>query len=396
MIFTIFKKELKDTLRDRRTLMMMIVIPVLLFPVILSVFMKFSSSLSEDAATKALKIGYIGDVNNSILSSIENLPKEYGIKEFIKYTDSLELKKAVKNDSVQVGVVTNATVDNDLKANKEIKVDFYVDRTEVGIYERVDIIAEVITVQQRNIKMQKLALKKGDISPVNHEVHNVASNMEMIGKLAGGMLPYIFIAFAFLGCMYPAIDLFTGEKERGTMETLLTTPVPRWKILIGKMGVVVCSGLLASTCALLGLYFAIEVLHVVDNPMILEVIHNILSVKLIVMLYGLLLPMVIFFAGIMIPIAIYAKAFKEAQSIITPLNFVVIMPAMVGFFPGVELNAITSCMPIVNVVLATKELIAGTLNPFYLIISFVVMTGLAAIAVFVSYRKFDSETNVIA
>ena len=64
----------------------------------------------------------------------------------------------------------------------------------------------------------------------------------------------------------------------------------------------------------------------------------------------------------MIPVAVYAKSFKEAQSIITPIEYRYVLPAMVGFFPGIELNAVTASIPVVNVVLATKELIAGTLD----------------------------------
>ena len=97
----------------------------------------------------------------------------------------------------------------------------------------------------------------------------------------------------------------------------------------------------------------------------------------------------------MIPIAVYAKSFKEAQSIITPLNIVMVLPAMVGFFPGVELNLVTACIPVVNIVLATKELIAGTLDFSLVALSFSVMFVLATLAVFVSYKRFDKETNVV-
>ncbi|MFN6077506.1 MAG: ABC transporter permease, partial [Fluviicola sp.] len=84
------------------------------------------------------------------------------------------------------------------------------------------------------------------------------------------------------------------------------------------------------------------------------------------------------------------------QSTIAPMNILVVLPAMVGFFPGIELNEITAMIPIVNIVLATKELIAGTLEWYLVFISFAVMLTLAAIAVTLSYRKFESETNVIA
>jgi sodium transport system permease protein len=106
----------------------------------------------------------------------------------------------------------------------------------------------------------------------------------MFGKFAGGILPYFFIAFGFMGCMYPAIDLFTGEKERGTLETLLTTPVKRWKILIGKMLVVVTSGLMASTFSLIGLFLSIESLDPQKAPEIIAIVDDILSPAFILML----------------------------------------------------------------------------------------------------------------
>ena len=123
---------------------------------------------------------------------------------------------------------------------------------------------------------------------------------------------------------------------------------------------------------------------------------EILSVPFILTLFLLLFPLTIFFAGVMIPIAVYAKTFKEAQSIITPLNIVMVLPAMVGFFPGIELNTLTACIPVVNVVLSTKELIAGTLEWGYLLLSFGVMLCLATFSVFVSYRQYGKESNVVA
>ena len=195
--------------------------------------------------------------------------------------------------------------------------------------------------------------------------------------------------------MYPAIDLFTGEKERGTIETLLTTPIARWKILVGKMSVVVISGLLAASLSLLGLYISIRGLNLIEDPALLGIINSILSFKFITVLFLLQVPLTIFFAGLLIPIAIHAKSFKEAQSIITPLNFVVILPAMIGFLPQIELNATTALIPIVNIVLATKELIAGTLNYMHLLLSAVVMCLIAAAAVFISYKQFEKENNVL-
>ena len=395
MIFTIFKKELKDTLRDRRTLIMMLVIPVLIFPIILNVFVGISESFSEKAAKKTVKIGWIDSSDGYMKERIEALPKEFGKKEIRSYSDSTDLKEAIKNDSIQIGVIIDPAIDQSMKDKSPAKVTVFYNATDLGMMNRAEAYMEAIENIAKQERYIELDLKESELRPLEIAYSNVASDEEMIGKLAGGILPYIFIAFGFLGCMYPAIDLFTGEKERGTIETLLTTPVARWQLLFGKMGVVVLSGLMAASFALLGLFLSIEVFDIVKDPKLLEVIHSVLNAKFVIMLYSLLFPLTVFFAGVMIPVAVYAKSFKEAQSIITPLNIVMVLPAMIGFFPGVELNAVTASIPVVNVVLATKELMAGTLDTGLLLLSFVVMITLAVGAVFVSYKRFDKETNII-
>lgn len=396
MIFTVFKKELRDTLRDRRTVMMMIVIPTLVFPLIMSVFMSISASFQKEAAEKKVKIGLVSNQVGSLEADLLKVPETLGKREFIPFTDTLSLIKAIRSDSIQVGIFIPNNAEQLKKEMKPISVVVFHDGTDLGMKDRADAYLSYIQENWKKQRYSELKIDEAKITPFVMAYSNVASSKEMIGKLAGGFLPYLFIAFGFMGCMFPAIDLFTGEKERSTIETLLTTPVPRWKILFGKMGVVVLSGLLAASFNLFGIYLSIEVLDIVKDPVVLQAIKDILSPTFIVMLYALLCPLIIFFAGIMIPIAVRAKSFKEAQSIISPLNLLIILPAMVGFFPGVELNEVTALIPVVNIVLATKELIAGTLEWHLVAMAFGVMVLLATVAIMLSYRKFENENNVIS
>lgn len=395
MIARIFRKELLDTLRDRRTLITMLVIPILIFPVIMNVFMGISASFQKEAAEKKLKIGYVGSADNYFKDKLIGLPESFGKKEVIVYADTATMIQDVSADSLQMGLYFPDNFNASLKHRKPAEVNVFFNATEVGMKNRAEIYVNEIKNMAQEERYLEMKLNSEELRPFNVKYQNTASSKEMMGKLAGGILPYIFIAFGFIGCMYPAIDLFTGEKERGTIETILTTPVARWQILFGKMGVVVLSGLLASTFALIGLYLSIEVFDLVDDPKILKIVDGILDAKFIALLFALLIPLTIFFAGIMIPLTVYAKSFKEAQSIITPLNIIAILPAMVGFFPGIELNVMTACIPVVNVVLATKELIAGTLDMGLLGLSFFVMISIALISVFISYRQFGKETNVV-
>lgn len=385
----IIKKEITEILRDKRTLMTMIVIPILLFPVILSVMVKTTKHFSDEANNKKLTVVVdVKDLEHPIVEHLIQLASEDSLLDLRPVVDFSKTKELIQQDSIQAAVYI-------AEENEPIQAVVWHDGTKVDLVGRITGLVEKAKQLSVNKQLEMFDIKPEDVSGFEYQMMSTASVQETVGKLAGGFLPYIFIAFAFLGCMYPAIDLFTGEKERGTIETLLTAPIARWQILFAKMSVVVLSGLLAAILSLVGLYISMSGLNIIEDPTLLTVVKSILTPKFIATLFVLQIPLTIFISGVLIPLAIYAKSFKEAQSIITPLNIVVILPAVIGFLPGIELNSTTAMIPIVNIVLATKELAAGTLDYMYLTISALIMCSIAAIAVFVSYKQFEKETNVL-
>ncbi len=397
MIFKIFKKELKETLRDKRTLIMMLVIPILIFPLILNVVVGVSSSFEESAENKTLKIGILGEPDDYLAIKLNEIPNALGPKTLTPYHgDSLKMKADLREEKLDIIFIYDSKFSEKLDKMEPTKLICSFDKTNIGYEQRAQKYVQYIEAEERLKRYQTLNIDEQQITPFEIAFENSASNQKMIGELVGGFLPYIFIAFGFMGCMYPAIDLFTGEKERGTIETLLTTPVSRWKFLIGKMLVIILSGLMASFFALLGLFLSINFMDIIPDPEIMNVVNQILSIGFVLKLFLLLLPLTVFFAGIMIPIAVYTKTFKEAQSIIAPLNIIVLLPAMAGLFPGIELNVQTALIPILNIVLTTKGLIGGTIDYSLLILSFSVMVVLAGIAVAVSFKQFGKETNILS
>ncbi len=395
MIFTIFKKELIDTLRDKRTMRTMLLIPLLVFPIMLTLFVNVSSSFEKKASEEKIILGVWGDRSGKYWKQLDQMPKGLGEMATRSFEDTAKLKRAIENGEIQLGLIIPKNEDVLLRNKVSIPLTWLFDASEMGRQERAESYMKVMSDNAESVRLKELGVDAEKLHPLVPVYQNCASDKKMIGQLAGGILPYIFIAFGFIGCMYPAIDLFTGEKERGTIETLLTTPVSRWQILVGKMMVIVTSGMLAASCALLGLFVSIEFLDIVHNKEILDIVHGILTPMFILSMFSLLLPLVVFFAGVMIPIAVYAKSFKEAQSIITPLNFVMVLPAMIGFFPGIELNAITAAIPVVNIVLSTKELISGTLSVGYYAISLSIMLILATVSVLISYQQFGKESRIL-
>jgi sodium transport system permease protein len=246
----------------------------------------------------------------------------------------------------------------------------------------------------REERLAQLNISREVIEPVEVEKVDMATLQEKIGKYAGGFIPYIFIIFCFTGAMYPAIDLFTGEKERGTIETILTSPVRRLHILTGKMSVVVLTGIVSALLALVGLFAGLNFADTLPAQ-ITEVTGDILQPQFLLLLLTMLIPLTIFFAGILVPISIYAKSFKEAQSIITPINILVILPGVVGILPGVELTLQTALIPVVNIALATKDIVAGTIDYGLLTAVYASLILFAVVSVAFSVRYFGKETNIL-
>ena len=397
MIFKIFKKELKETLRDKRTMIMMVVIPMLVFPLLINVVTSISGSFEDSAEEKKIKIGIIGDTSDYLAQKLHDIPSSFGPKEVVAYAgDSSQMLNDYRNEKLDILLFYEPNIQKKLDANEKAIVKWTLDKTKIGNQGRAKSYMQIIEAEARFLRYDALGIDEEALKPFEVIYENSASEQQMIGELAGGFLPYIFIAFGFMGCMYPAIDLFTGEKERGTIETLLSTPVHRWKILVGKMLVIILSGLMAAFSALLGLFLSIQYLDMVPDVKLIEVISTILTPTFIIKLFFLLLPLTIFFAGVMVPVSVYTKTFKEAQSIIAPMNIVVILPAMVGLFPGIELNIATACVPILNIVLTTKSLIAGNVDYLLFALSFAVMLILAGVAVLFSFRQFGKESNVLS
>ncbi|MBI3135022.1 MAG: ABC transporter permease [Bacteroidetes bacterium] len=389
-ILIIAKKEFLDMLRDRRTMIRMILIPLLVFPLIMNIVTRIQSSQSQKLAEKVLTVGYVlhGQSRTGIdrMSTVPNYT-------FVEYQDSALLHAEVKSGKMDLGLAYNSTFDSDVLAGKNGSRVLYFRQADYEDFERFQTLLKREDSLMVDNRMKSIGQTYAFIDPTQDVEINTSDPKEVIGKYAGGMLPYIFMAFLFMGCMLPAIDLFAGEKERGTIETLLTSPVNRTQILIGKMIVVTSMGLLSASVALVGLFISLNMLDMDSGLM--QMINDILTPQLILTLYVLLIPLAFFFAGVMIPISVYSRSFKEAQSILTPLNILMVLPAMTGFFPGVELDYTTAFIPIVNVVLATKAIIAGNADMVLIAITFTSLILLAALSIFISWRQFGKESMVL-
>ena len=387
----IARKEFKDTVRDKRTLMAMIVVPLLLFPVIFTVVSGLQSESMDKAMNRELKVAVSG---SQVPSDLQVQLQEGRNIRLMHFGQDTSYRRYVRSDSLDAAIVVPVDFQSYLDNMQTARLHLYYQSTEEGVEQRLTALLDQYEAKLRRQRLAMLDISEEAIQPLHVEKVDMATMQEKIGKYVGGFIPYIFIIFCFIGAMYPAIDLFTGEKERGTIETILTTPVKRIHILTGKMSVVVATGIISALLAIVGLFGGLNFADTLPAQ-ITEVTGDILQPQFILLLLSMLIPLTIFFAGILIPISIYAKSFKEAQSIITPINILVILPGIVGLLPGVELTLQTALIPVVNIALATKDIVAGTIDYGLLAAVYGSLILFAVLSVAFSVRYFGREANIL-
>ncbi len=388
----IFKKEFLDITRDKRTMLTTIIIPILIFPIIMNIMSSITSHQVKNEQEKKLTVGIIGEENGKdIVKRIANI-KDITINPYTTDTQTDTLIKAGKLDGA---LSIEKDFESRINGLQTGYLTLYYKSQNWGVKER---LMQVINVYKSSLTRKRLAVLKINnetIDPVEVDIKDISTKREIFGQTIGGIIPYIFVIFAFVGCIYPAIDLFTNEKEKGTLETILSSPVSRLEILFGKMGVVALIGFASAILSVVGLSFG---LHSFTNKLpadVMEAMNNFIRPEVILMLFAMLLPITVFFASLLTLFTTYAKSYKEAQAIISPLTIIVVIPAVVGVMPGMTLNAGNALIPITNISLATKDIISGTINPLLFILVMSSLLIYATLGVIVASLWFSKESNII-
>lgn len=400
MIYTIFRKELLDTLRDRRTIITSILVPLLLFPVLGAVLGTVIRSQQRTAEERTLDVLLISHGQAPRFKELLYLEADLLMWEGdIRVREDVSLeegRRLVMADSLTAIVYFDPEFERQQEAGLPGIVSVYYKRTDRGRVER-DRVLDIVERYETMLYDDRLGDLNIDpevtLKPLVVNQFNLASEKERFASVIGGFLPYLFVLFAMMGCFHPATDLAAGEKERGTFETLLTIPATRLQILIGKFLVVTLSGLLSAGLGLFGIYLTLQV--AVDVPdRIQSVIVSILEVKSILTILSLLIPITIFFAALLLMLSVYARSYKEAQSTINPLMIVVIVPVYVAAIPGVRLTLATAFIPILNMSLAMKAVAVGTATLGLMAIVYVSLILMAALSLYFCAKMFERESAV--
>lgn len=390
----VYRKELTEWLRDRRTLISTVLVPLLAFPVLISGVISVANTMVENAKKEIPKVMVIGGADSPDVTADLRADKEI---EIVPPADNY--KEQIVNKEVRAAVVIppgfQAAIENGKSATVEIdyyegeiKSSFGAEHAEKSLNDFRDSYVKK-RLQARNLSASFL-------TPFDTKKQNVAPPEKVGGASIGSFIGYMVIILSLTGAMYPAIDLTAGEKERGTMETILSSPISRLDLVLGKFLLIFSASLTTAILSVtsMGISFAFlgRQLSAQATETSTQAVHMNIGLMSVVAVFLMALPLSVLFSALLMTIALFAKTYKEAQSYLTPLTFLVVIPAIAAVLPGVELTPKLALIPVLNTSLICKEIITGTYHWGAIFNIFASTCVYAAIAIFLAVKTFQRES----
>jgi sodium transport system permease protein len=389
----VYRKELVDSLRDQRTLISMIAVPLLLVPFLTIGLLVVTFRQVGEASEEVPKVMILGGEDSPNVRA--ELEKLQGVKIIPRKPDYAE---EISNKRIRAAVEIPPGFDAKLAAGEPMSVKIYMYQGELKSgfgANRLERFFRDLRDRAIRERLEARHLPENMVRPFDIKQQNVASPEKVGGALIGGLVPYFIILLCLTGAMYPAMDLTAGEKERGTIETILCSPVSRTHLVLGKFLMVltasVATGVLSVISMTVSFGVGKKLLQGVANGAADTILQITMTGKAVISVFTMVLPLAVLFSAALLAIALFAKSYKEAQSYISPLMIVVVLPAVAAVLPGVELNTALALVPVLNTSLISKEIMTGTYHWKYIVLIFASSCIYAAGAIAIAVKLFQRE-----
>lgn len=377
-LWNILKKELRELFRDKKSLAMMLVIPIFIPLLVIGMSALFESQMNVDTE-EYNKIGFSYE-----LSEVEeSIAKEMDID--VVHGTAKELKEKYEEGNIDLYITkkdNHYTIHSNGSDNSSYASSLM--ETYFNTYKEV--------LQQESLSKQK-------INP--DEILNIITVDEKVVEEDNFFASYIknyaflFILMAItVSATYPATDTTAGERERGTLETLLTFPIKSKDIIIGKfLGVTVSSiitGLLSLALAVISLFISKDMFTIYESVNTMYSLSSIIYAVVVIITYSF------FISGLCIAIASTSKTFKEAQSALTPLTFISLFPGMIAFMIGITTTPLISVIPFLNFTTIFTDITAGNINVLHIFLMMLSTVIYISIVFFYIIKQYKSEKVLFA
>jgi sodium transport system permease protein len=388
-IRAVYVKETLEAFRDKRSLMVMIVLPALIMPVVTLGIPYLEQRQQHMIRTVTPHVAVVGQAPNLIhlayttklITPVQTADPDKALRDrrvlaVLKLPSNFETLVA-RDAQPHVGVLYDASNPESVAARVRV-IDL------ISRYSQ-SVVARRLIVRRINPK---------DLLPVVLDERNMATQRQLSGLLLASLLPFFIAMWATVGGMSLAVDEAAGEKERGTLESLLVTPPSREAIVVGKF----LSVLTASVGAVLVVVIAMMVSLRWGYPYVLHTSQKLnvsLPVGTAIVMLGVAVLFAALMSGVQLAMSIYAKSPREAQQFITPLYFITVLPALaVQYITEWQASAWAYILPVLNTFFAFRELLLGTVNWGHLVLASVSSAFYAALAVELAIMMMSRESVI--
>jgi sodium transport system permease protein len=382
----LLRKELLDIVRDKRMLALMLLVPVVIYPALLIVTGTVMAAGKKRLALQELTIAVTTDDAEALLktrpvpahTTYQRMPRaeaEAALRE--KTVFALVEAPAGSFDAMQHGRQGTVTLLYTKRQDRSVEAR-----------DRVRGVLDELSKSTLVSRLEEAQLPATFAEPLKQNETDLDFERDLGPFVASRLLPVMLLIMLFMGALYPAVDLTAGEKERGTLETLLVAPVDALLVMRAKFVAVTATAVLAALSNLLamGVTFAIGV------DLGAGTVKVALGFEQVLIMLACLVPAAVLAAGIALAIASRARSFKEGQTLMTPVIFAATVPGVMALMPGVELSALTACVPLLNVALLVKATVLHAVQPLQVVLTFVSVALCALVALKLAANAFQSES----
>ncbi len=369
----LLKKEMREVFRDKKSLAMMLVIPLMIPLLVVGMSALFEMQMNKPV-DKYNKIGFsypLSDVEKEIIKDLEINPT---------YDSTEKLEEEYKNGNIHLYITKNQNSytihgeNNDTTTYATTLADAYLSSYKEYLQQEYLTSENVEATQVLNI----LNIEKDIIEGENFFANYIIN------------YTFLFIIMAItISSTYPATDTTAGEKERGTLETLLTFPIKSKDIILGKFLSVAISSMITGMISLLltlgALQIASGMFKIYEGVSLMLPFSTLLFVLIVIIAYSFLI------SGLSIAIASRSKSFKEAQSALTPLTFISFFPGFIAFMINIKTNFFLALVPFLNFSLLFTDLTNGNVNLLNIIAMVVSTVIFITLLLVVIIRQYKSE-----
>jgi sodium transport system permease protein len=425
VLWLLYVHELKMLLRARRTVVMAIVIPAVIMPVMIYA-QKFTVERRERAlSATTYRYAVTGPLADRVRRLIEKTRHRVAESTGDEFDDLREFKFSeirlanprynLDNDTIQFYIQTMGGKEADklprtsdgapsrpaasavpqpkrLHGVPRITVIFRGDRdTSDSAHDRMMDLLRLARDEDSRLLLVDRGFAGDPKGLFAVEDSNIATNGQVTGSLVGRFITVFLVMMMFTGGAVASMDIIAGEKERGTLETLLTTAVRRTEIVTAKLMSITCVALVITLIQGVNFFLYIR-LKVIALPKDFDLQ---LPTGMVLTLLAMFVPLAATIAAVLLMISAYAKSYKEAQMYFFPVYLVSMIPALASVVPGLSLRSAIALVPLANVSVASREILMGRPDALMITVTFVVMALFAAFLMRTSARMLAREDLII-